>query len=118
MEFTGLLLIITVGLLFLSIKIIPQQQMGVVERLGKFNRIMGPGLNFVIPLIERVAGKESIRIRQLDVPVETKTKDNVFVNLGVSVQFIAVSDKIFDAFYRLTDCIVVCIDCAVISIDS
>ena len=51
MEFTGLLLIITVGLLFLSIKIIPQQQMGVVERLGKFNRIMGPGLNFVIPLI-------------------------------------------------------------------
>ena len=64
---------------------------------------MGPGLNFVIPLIERVAGKESIRIRQLDVPVETKTKDNVFVNLGVSVQFIAVSDKIFDAFYRLTD---------------
>ena len=103
MELTGLLLIITVGLLFLSIKIIPQQQMGVVERLGKFNRIMGPGLNFVIPLIERVAGKESIRIRQLDVPVETKTKDNVFVNLGVSVQFIAVSDKIFDAFYRLTD---------------
>ena len=103
MEFIGLLLIVTVGLLFLSIKIIPQQQMGVVERLGKFSRIMGPGLNFVIPLIERVAGKESIRIRQLDVPVETKTKDNVFVNLGVSVQFIAVSDKIFDAFYRLTD---------------
>jgi len=103
MEFIGLLLIVTVGLLFFSIKIIPQQQMGVVERLGKFNRIMGPGLNFVIPLIERVAGKESIRIRQLDVPVETKTKDNVFVNLGVSVQFIAVSDKIFDAFYRLTD---------------
>ena len=103
MEFIGLLLIVTVGLLFLSIKIIPQQQMGVVERLGKFSRIMGPGLNFVIPLIERVAGKESIRIRQLDVPVETKTKDNVFVNLGVSVQFIAVSDKIFDAFYILTD---------------
>ena len=103
MECIGLLLIVTVGLLFLSIKIIPQQQMGVVERLGKFSRIMGPGLNFVIPLIERVAGKESIRIRQLDVPVETKTKDNVFVNLGVSVQFIAVSDKIFDAFYRLTD---------------
>lgn len=103
MEFIGLLLIVTVGLLFFSIKIIPQQQMGVVERLGKFNRIMGPGLNFVIPLIDRVAGKESIRIRQLDVPVETKTKDNVFVNLGVSVQFIAVSDKIFDAFYRLTD---------------
>jgi len=96
-------LLITVGLLALSIKIVPQQQMGVVERLGKFNKIMGPGLNFVIPILDRVAGRESIRIRQLDVPVETKTKDNVFVNLGVSVQFVAVSEKIFDAFYRLTD---------------
>ena len=96
-------LVISVGLLALSIKIIPQQQMGIVERLGKFNRVIGPGLNFVIPILERVAGRESIRIRQLDVPVETKTKDNVFVNLGVSVQYVAVSGKIFDAFYRLTD---------------
>ena len=102
MEFV-IILLIALGLLVLSIKIIPQQQMGVVERLGKFNRVIGPGLNFVIPIIEVVAGRESIRVRQLDVPVETKTKDNVFVNLGVSVQFIAVSEKIFDAFYRLTD---------------
>tara|TARA_Y100000590_G_scaffold375239_1_gene440047 strand:- start:442 stop:1410 length:969 start_codon:yes stop_codon:yes gene_type:complete len=102
MEFV-IILLIALGLLVLSIKIIPQQQMGVVERLGKFNRVIGPGLNFVIPIIEGVAGRESIRVRQLDVPVETKTKDNVFVNLGVSVQFIAVSEKIFDAFYRLTD---------------
>ncbi len=90
-------------LLALSIVIIPQQRMGVVERLGKFNRILGPGLHFRIPILERIAGKESIRIRQLDVPVETKTQDNVFVNLGVSVQFLAISDKIFDAFYKLTD---------------
>ena len=102
MEFV-IILLIALGLLVLSIKIIPQQQMGVVERLGKFKRVIGPGLNFVIPIIEGVAGRESIRVRQLDVPVETKTKDNVFVNLGVSVQFIAVSEKIFDAFYRLTD---------------
>ena len=102
MEFV-IILLIALGLLVLSIKIIPQQQMGVVERLGKFNRVIGTGLNFVIPIIEGVAGRESIRVRQLDVPVETKTKDNVFVNLGVSVQFIAVSEKIFDAFYRLTD---------------
>ena len=102
MEFV-IILLIALGLLVLSIKIIPQQQMGVVERLGKFNRVIGPGLNFVIPIIEGVAGRESIGVRQLDVPVETKTKDNVFVNLGVSVQFIAVSEKIFDAFYRLTD---------------
>lgn len=91
-------------LLGLSIVIVPQQQMGIIERLGKFNRVVGPGLNFRIPFpIERVSGKESIRVRQLDVPVETKTQDNVFVNLGVSVQFLARRDKIFDAFYQLTD---------------
>lgn len=87
----------------LSIVIIPQQTIGVVERLGKFNRTIGPGLNFKIPIIERLAGRESIRIRQLDVPVETKTQDNVFVNLGVSIQFAPITEKIFDAFYKLTD---------------
>ena len=95
--------IIIIILLASSIVIIPQQRMGIVERLGKYNRRLGPGLHFRIPIVERVAGKESIRIRQLDVPVETKTQDNVFVNLGVSVQFLAISDKIFDAFYKLTD---------------
>ena len=95
--------ILIIILLALSIVIIPQQRMGVVERLGKFNRILGPGLHFRIPILERIAGTDSIRIRQLDVTVETKTQDNVFVNLGVSVQFLAISDKIFDAFYKLTD---------------
>ena len=97
------LIVLFVIVLLLSTVIVPQQQMGIIERLGKFNRVLGPGLNFKIPIIERVAGKESVRIRQLDVPVETKTQDNVFVNLGVSVQFLAMQDKIFDAFYRLTD---------------
>ena len=96
-------IILVIVLLVLSVVIIPQQTMGLIERLGKFNRVLGPGLNFKIPIIERLSGRESIRIRQLDVPVETKTQDNVFVNLGVSIQFIAISEKIFDAFYKLTD---------------
>ena len=79
------LIVLLVIALFLSTVIIPQQQMGIIERLGKFNRVLGPGLNFKIPIIERVAGKESVRIRQLDVPVETKTQDNVFVNLVPSL---------------------------------
>ena len=96
-------IVIAIIALILSIVIVPQQTMVFIERLGKYNRILGPGLNFKIPIIERVAGRESIRIRQLDVPVETKTQDNVFVNLGVSIQFLAISEKIFDAFYKLTD---------------
>lgn len=104
MEIVIFFLPLALVLFGLSIVIIPQQQMGIIERLGKFNRVIGPGLNFRIPFpIERVSGKESVRVRQLDVPVETKTQDNVFVNLGVSVQFLARKDKIFDAFYQLTD---------------
>ena len=98
-----IVIVIAVIVLILSIVIVPQQTMVIIERLGKYNRILGPGLNFKIPIVERVAGKESVRIRQLDVPVETKTQDNVFVNLGVSIQFLAISEKIFDAFYNLTD---------------
>ena len=98
-----IVIVIAVVVLILSIVIVPQQTMVIIERLGKYNRILGPGLNFKIPIVERVAGKESVRIRQLDVPVETKTQDNVFVNLGVSIQFLAISEKIFDAFYKLTD---------------
>ena len=98
-----IVIVIAVIVLILSIVIVPQQTMVIIERLGKYNRILGPGLNFKIPIVERVAGKESVRIRQLDVPVETKTQDNVFVNLGVSIQFLAISEKIFDAFYKLTD---------------
>ncbi|MBA31251.1 MAG: SPFH domain-containing protein [Chloroflexi bacterium] len=97
------IIIVTIIILVLSTVIVPQQTMVIIERLGKYNRILSPGLNFKIPIIERVSGKESIRIRQLDVPVETKTQDNVFVNLGVSIQFLAISEKIFDAFYKLTD---------------
>ncbi|MFL2664848.1 MAG: SPFH domain-containing protein [Dehalococcoidia bacterium] len=97
------IVVVLLFLLIFSVVIVPQQTMVVVERLGKYNRILSPGLNFKIPIIERVSGKESIRIRQLDVPVETKTQDNVFVNLGVSIQFLAISEKIFDAFYKLTD---------------
>ena len=78
-----------------------QQTAGIVERFGKFKRIAGAGLNFKIPLIDRVAGRISLRVRQLDVKVETKTKDNVFVFVIVSVQYFVIPDKVIDAFYKL-----------------
>ncbi len=82
---------------------VEQQTTAVVERFGKFIRQASAGLNFKIPLIERVAGRISMRIRQLDVPVETKTLDNVFVNVAVSVQFHVLEDKVYEAFYKLND---------------
>ncbi|GJM32567.1 MAG: protease [Saprospiraceae bacterium] len=80
---------------------VKQQTIVLVERLGKFQSIKGPGLQFKIPLADRIAGRVNLKIQQLDVLVETKTKDNVFVKLKVSVQFMVLKDAVYDAFYKL-----------------
>lgn len=82
---------------------VQQQSAVIVQRFGKFARIYRPGLNFKIPLIEQIAGRVNLRLQQLDVDIETKTKDNVFVKMTVSVQYLIREDKVFDAFYRLQD---------------
>ena len=72
-----------------------------MERFGKFTGIRQSGLQLKIPIIDRVAGRLSLRIQQLDVVVETKTKDDVFVKIKVSVQFVVLKEKVYDAFYKL-----------------
>jgi regulator of protease activity HflC (stomatin/prohibitin superfamily) len=74
---------------------------GVVERFGKFNRIVRPGLHFLIPYAERVYFVD-LQVKQAQFSVETKTRDNVFVQIPVSVQYQILDDKIFDAFYKLS----------------
>lgn len=54
-----------------------------------------------IPLVDRIAGRLSLKIQQLDVIIETKTLDDVFVRLKVSVQYKVIKDKVYDAFYKL-----------------
>ncbi len=82
---------------------VEQAQVAMVERFGRFARIAPAGLNFKIPLIERQAGRLSMRVQQLDVKIETKTQDNVFVDVVVSVQYHVVETKEFEAFYKLTN---------------
>jgi regulator of protease activity HflC (stomatin/prohibitin superfamily) len=81
---------------------VEQQTVAIVERFGKFKRAATAGLNVKIPILDQIRGRLSLRIQQLDVVIETKTKDNVFVKVTVSVQYHVVGEKIFDAFYRLT----------------
>lgn len=81
--------------------IVKQQTIAVVERLGKFTKDYGAGFNFKIPLIDKVVGRVSLRIQQLDVIVETKTKDDVFVHLKISVQYQIQRNHVYDAFYKL-----------------
>ena len=93
--------IIMVVFLYIAFYTVEQQTSAIVERFGKFVRLALPGLNIRIPFIERVKGKITLRIQQLDVPVETKTQDNVFVKIEVSVQFCVLQEKIYEAFYKL-----------------
>ena len=81
--------------------VVKQQTAGIIERFGKFTSIRQSGLHYRIPLIDKIAGRLSLRILQLDVIVETKTKDDVFVKLKVSVQYKVVKEKVYDAFYKL-----------------
>lgn len=98
-----LLLIMVLVFGFSSLFIVNQQQVGIVQRLGKFNALAYPGLNFKAPFVDRVVAKLSLKIQQLNFEVETKTKDNVFVKIHISVQFAVLKDKVFDAFYKLSD---------------
>ncbi len=96
----GLVLLIVLGGTFFTVN---QQTAVVIQNFGKFSRVAGPGLNIKIPFVESIAGKLNLRVQQLDVRVETKTEDNVFVHVIVAVQYHVLPEKVYDAFYRLSE---------------
>lgn len=97
----GILLFLGIIILFLFIFTVKQQTAVIIERFGKFNGVRNPGLQFKIPIIDKIAGKMSLKIQQLDVVVETKTKDDVFIRIKVSVQYQVIKTQVYDAFYKL-----------------
>ena len=101
MIFYTIILPLGLLLIFFTFFIVKQQSAAVVERFGKFVSVRQSGLQLKIPIIDSVAGRLSLRIQQLDVVVETKTKDDVLVKLKVSVQFKVIKEKVYDAFYKL-----------------
>jgi len=79
------------------------KEVGVVEDLGQYKRLLDAGLHFVFWPLQGVSGRLSLRIQQLDVVCETKTKDNVFVQVQVSVQYRVLEEEAYNAYYRLSD---------------
>ncbi|SNR52071.1 SPFH domain-containing protein [Lutibacter flavus] len=98
---TYVILFIVVVLIVSGLFTVKQQTIAIIERFGKFQSTRSPGLQLKVPLIDKVAGRVSLRIQQLDVIVETKTQDDVFVHLKISVQFLIRPDHVYDAFYKL-----------------
>ena len=78
-------------------------QVAIITRFGKFQTIGQPGLNWKWPFIDKVAGRISLKVNQITLTMETKTRDNVFVTIPISVQNRVRPDKAFDAFYKLAD---------------
>lgn len=99
--FIPIILFLGLVILISSFFIVKQQTAAIVERFGRYNSIRHSGLQLKIPLVDRIAGKVSLKIQQLDVIIETKTLDDVFVKLKVSVQYKVIREKVYDAFYKL-----------------
>lgn len=97
----ALLIGLGIVLLLKTIIIVTEQTAVVIERLGKFNRIANSGFGLIIPFIDRKAAVMNLRVQQLDVEIETKTHDDVFVHLQVSVQYKIAREKVKEAYYSL-----------------
>lgn len=98
---TGVIIVSILFIVLAGIFTVKQQTSAIVERFGRFHSIRNSGLQIKIPLIDKVAGRINLKVQQLDVFVETKTKDDVFVGLKVSVQYQVVQERVYDAFYKL-----------------
>ncbi|PCJ80528.1 MAG: SPFH domain-containing protein [Bacteroidetes bacterium] len=97
--------VLVVFLLKGAFYMVKQKHAVIIERLGKFQKVSKAGLHVKIPFVDKISGSVNLRVRELPVEVETKTKDNVFVKVVVSVQFFVIdtSDGIKDSFYELNN---------------
>ena len=98
-----LILLLILGTLFDGYFIVRTREAAILERLGKFQKVAHAGLHFKLPWVDRVRDKISLQVRQLDVMVETKTKDNVFVQIPVAVQYEVVEGREREAYYMLSN---------------
>ena len=90
----GILCIFVLAMVFGSFFTVETSQVAIIQRLGKFARVAGPGLNWKTPLIEAVVRRISMKVQQFNVQVETKTRDNVFVQIPVSIQYKVIPDGV------------------------
>jgi regulator of protease activity HflC (stomatin/prohibitin superfamily) len=99
----GISFLILLTLVFGSFFTVNTSQVAIITRFGKFLRLADPGLNWKVPYFDSVDGIVSLRVNQIQLTMETKTKDNVFVTIPISVQNRVRPEKVYDAYYRLSD---------------
>ncbi|WP_299318300.1 SPFH domain-containing protein [uncultured Maribacter sp.] len=93
--------ILVIATILSGVFIVKQQTAVLIETFGKFTSVRQSGIQFKIPFVQRIAARIGLKIQQLDVIIETKTLDDVFVKLKVSVQYVVIKEKVYDAYYKL-----------------
>lgn len=88
-------------ILFASFFVVKQETAAIIERFGKFQTVKHSGLHLKLPIIDQIAKRLNLRIQQLDVMIDTKTLDNVFIKMKISVQYQVIRTQVGDAYYRL-----------------
>jgi len=101
--FYGIIALVILGAILSGLFQVETAAAVVVQRMGKFQRVATAGMNFKVPYIDQIAGRIDLRVQQLALDVETKTKDNVFVKIPVSVQYHVIPEKVYEAFYKLAN---------------
>src|ERR1700724_3871301 len=101
--FIAIIVLLALRIVLGSFFTVETAQVAIVQRLGKCARVAGPGLNWKTPYLETVVRRLSMKVQQFDVQVETKTQDNVFVQIPVSIQYKIIPEGVEAAFYKLSD---------------
>jgi len=101
--FYGIIALIVLGAILSGFFQVETAAAVVIQRMGKFQRVATAGMNFKVPYVDQIAGRIDLRVQQLALDVETKTKDNVFVKIPVSVQYHVIPEKVYEAFYKLAN---------------
>ncbi len=99
----GVVILFVIGTIFSGFFQVRTAESVVIQRMGKFNGVANAGINFKLPWLDQIAGRIDLRVQQLALDVETKTKDNVFVKIPVSVQYHVIPEKVYEAFYKLAN---------------
>lgn len=99
--FLSFIILLGFFLLITGVRIVRQQTAVIVETFGRYSRTLSPGLNFIIPVVERVAARMDLRVQEIKAAVEIKTSDNAFVNLPVAIMVRVEEMKADDAYYKL-----------------
>lgn len=98
-----IVLVIVIVVLALSLYVVPQQQAFIIERFGKLQKVQFAGIHMKIPVVDHIAMKTNMRVNQLNVKLESKTLDNVFVTVVASTQFRVNAENVATAYYELRD---------------